>query len=158
MLCSLNQPRAHHISSKVGLVKDAPPSKFKQGIYRTPPIRQAGPRWAGGETVPCVAPPHVSAAGTGQESDVLLSATSTISCLGPNTHERLFGTHERRSRVDPRFRAQRLWDEGMGRRNYDIVFGKRPCLKTQQPERPEGRLSHPSQQSLERGRNIQGSL
>ncbi|CAM9687239.1 unnamed protein product, partial [Hapterophycus canaliculatus] len=55
-------------------------------------------------------------------------------------------------------RSQALWDEGCGRRRYDIVSGAQLSLPTAKPERPPGPLAHPSQQSLERGRNLQGSL
>lgn len=55
-------------------------------------------------------------------------------------------------------RSQALWDEFAGRRRFDIVTGALLPLKTEKEERPPGQLAHSSQQSLERGRNLQGSI
>lgn len=75
-----------------------------------------------------------------------------------DTYRRLFGPRERVPKSDPRVRSQTLRDEGAGRRRYDIVSGAGLPFKTLLPERPPGRLAHPSQQSLERGRNLHGAL
>lgn len=74
------------------------------------------------------------------------------------TFATILGMKERVPKSDPAIRAQALWDEGCGRRAYDIVSGVRLPLPTAKPERAPGRLAHPSQQSLERGRNLQASL
>lgn len=70
----------------------------------------------------------------------------------------ILGMREKVPKSDPAIRGQALWDEGCGRRPYNIVSGARLPLPTAKAERPPGRLAHPSQQSLERGRNLQGSL
>lgn len=70
----------------------------------------------------------------------------------------ILGMRERVPKSDPVVRAQALWDEGCGRRPYNIVSGTQLPLPTAKAERPSGRLGHPSQQSLERGRNLQASL
>lgn len=74
------------------------------------------------------------------------------------TFATILGMKERVPKSDPAVRAQSLWDEGYGRRSYDIVSGAQLPLPTVKSERPPGRLAHPSQQSLERGRNLQASL
>lgn len=70
----------------------------------------------------------------------------------------ILGMRERVPKADPAVRAQALWDEGCGRRPYDIVSHARLPLPGARAERPPGRLAHPSQQSLERGRNLQASF
>eukprot|EP00904_Undaria_pinnatifida_P000890 jgi/Undpi1/10801/HiC_scaffold_3.g01330.m1 len=75
-----------------------------------------------------------------------------------STFINVLGARERFPKSDPRVRSQLLWDEGAGRRSYNVVSGVRLPLPTEMSERPPGRLAHPSQQSLERGRNLQGSL
>lgn len=74
------------------------------------------------------------------------------------TFVNILGMRERVPKSDPVVRARALWDEGCGRRPYNIVSGAQLPLPTAKAERPPGRLAHPSQQSLERGRNLQGSL
>ena len=75
-----------------------------------------------------------------------------------DTHRNILGEREKIPRKDHRVRAQALWDEAAGRRCFNIVSGIRLPLDTEKDERPPGRLAHPSQQSLERGRNLQASL
>lgn len=70
----------------------------------------------------------------------------------------ILGMRQKIPKSDLRVRAQALWDEGCGRRSYDIVTGVQLPLPTVKAERPPGRLAHPSQQLLERGRNLQASL
>ncbi|CBN80161.1 expressed unknown protein [Ectocarpus siliculosus] len=70
----------------------------------------------------------------------------------------ILGMRQKIPKSDPRVRAQALWDEGCGRRSYNIVTGVQLPLPSVKAERPPGRLAHPSQQSLERGRNLQASL
>lgn len=56
-------------------------------------------------------------------------------------------------------RIQRLRDLSLMGKNYDIVtHAQVKVLPSQVPEREDRRLAHASQQSLERGRNLQGSL
>ncbi|CAM9446563.1 unnamed protein product [Scytosiphon promiscuus] len=74
------------------------------------------------------------------------------------TFANILGMREKVPKADPRVRAQALWDEGCGRRCYNIVSGARLPLQTAKAERPPGHLAHPSQQSLERGRHLQASL
>lgn len=56
-------------------------------------------------------------------------------------------------------RIQRLRDLSLMGKNYDIVtHAEVKVLPSQVPERTDRQLAHASQQSLERGRNLQGSL
>ncbi|CAM9963077.1 unnamed protein product [Pylaiella littoralis] len=74
------------------------------------------------------------------------------------TFRTILGVRQKVPKSDPRVRSQALWDEACGRRSYNIVSGAQLPLPAAKAERPPGRLAHPSQQSLERGRNLQGSL
>lgn len=87
------------------------------------------------------------------------SANNKTKSVPSETFINILGMREKVPKTDPARRAQALWDEGCGRRPYDIVSGARlPLPTTGKAERAPGRLGHPSQQSLERGRNLQGSL
>lgn len=79
-------------------------------------------------------------------------------CVRSETFNNILGMREKVPKSDPRVRSQALWDEGCGRRPYDIVSGVQLPLPTAKAERAPRRLAHPSQQSLERGRNLQASL
>jgi hypothetical protein len=73
-----------------------------------------------------------------------------------DTYDRVFGK-------DPYFinpdRTQHIYDQDMAGKHYNIVSHTEPELwrpKFIAQERVDKKLAHPSQQSLERGRNLQG--
>ncbi|KAJ8604245.1 hypothetical protein CTAYLR_009236 [Chrysophaeum taylorii] len=73
-----------------------------------------------------------------------------------DTHLRVFQKHE--VVFNPR-RAQQLRDYDLNGKHYDIVTHTvHEVLPPSTEERVNKRLAHPSQNSLERGRNLQGSF
>lgn len=77
-----------------------------------------------------------------------------------NTQERVFG---RKPGVVRPVRTQHLWDQSMGGKAYDIISHSvpdfwKPVFLDVDKRGVVKAMKHPSQSSLERGRNTQGAL
>jgi len=83
------------------------------------------------------------------------AATPTV--VPRDTHQRVFGFRD--EGVRKLAREQNLRNEDIGGKSHSITSHARiDFAPSTAPERYDRRLAHPSQQSLERGRHMQGSL